>query len=52
MIVRQIIIALVLDQTRAFARDGGTVLVATHDPAVAAAADRCLRLERGRLVNA
>ncbi len=39
----------VLDQLRAFARDGGTVLAATHDPTVAAAADRSLTLRDGQL---
>ncbi len=39
----------VLKQMRLFAEDGGTVLVATHDPATAAAADRSIHLRDGRL---
>ena len=41
----------VLDQMRAFADSGGTVLVATHDSAAATAADRRLQLSDGRLAD-
>lgn len=41
----------VLLRLQQFARSGGTVLAATHDPAVAAAADRRLLLRDGRLVT-
>jgi putative ABC transport system ATP-binding protein len=41
-----------LDLLRETAREqGAAVLVATHDPMVAAAADRCLRLQQGLLVE-
>jgi ABC-type lipoprotein export system ATPase subunit len=41
-----------LELLRGTAREqGAAVLVATHDPMVAAAADRCLRLEGGQLVD-
>ncbi len=40
----------VLERLRTFASEGGTVLAATHDPVVAAAADRRLTLREGRLL--
>src|SRR3954447_4575714 len=40
----------VMDQLRAEAERGAIVVVATHDPAVVAAADRQLLLDEGRLV--
>ena len=40
-------LALILDG----ARSGRGVVVVTHDPSVADQADRCLRLEEGRLVE-
>jgi putative ABC transport system ATP-binding protein len=42
--------AVVLDLLAGRARDGGAVVVATHSDAVAAAADRVLRLHDGRVV--
>jgi energy-coupling factor transporter ATP-binding protein EcfA2 len=39
---------MVADLLRALAADGRPILVAEHDPAVLAAADRCLVLEAGR----
>jgi putative ABC transport system ATP-binding protein len=42
----------VMDQLRIEAERGAVVVVATHDPAVVAAADRTLVLDEGRLVPA
>lgn len=43
----------VLDLLRELVRDHGkTVLMVTHDPRAAAEADRCLHLEKGRLLEA
>ena len=41
--------ALVLRALRAFAEQGGAVLLATHDPDAAAAADRVWHMDAGRL---
>ena len=44
--------ALVVDELRGIAADFGVgVLIVTHDPAVSAACDRVLRLDRGRLID-
>ena len=44
--------ALVVDELRGIAADFGVgVLMVTHDPAVSAACDRVLRLDRGRLID-
>ena len=43
---------LVVDELRGIAADFGVgVLMVTHDPAVSAACDRVLRLDRGRLID-
>jgi putative ABC transport system ATP-binding protein len=39
----------VLEHMAAFAREGGSVLLVTHDAAAAARADRIVRMEKGRL---
>lgn len=39
----------VLEQLRTFARNGGTVLAATHDPQVARAADQRIQINEGKL---
>jgi putative ABC transport system ATP-binding protein len=41
--------AVVLGHLEAYWRRGGTLLIATHDPAIAAAAPRTLTLRDGRL---
>ena len=41
----------VLSQLHRFAEQGGTVLTATHDPSIAAAADLRLRIDQGKLVS-
>lgn len=43
--------ALVLDVLRDQHRDGQTIVMVTHDPAVGAAADRIVRLLDGRIVD-
>jgi putative ABC transport system ATP-binding protein len=43
--------ALVLDVLRAQHREGQTIVMVTHDPAVGAAADRIVRLLDGRIVE-
>ncbi|SFR45277.1 ATP-binding cassette, subfamily C, CydD [Marinobacter daqiaonensis] len=40
---------LVIAAIRALRRDGSTLVVVSHHPAVMEAADRCLNMERGRL---
>jgi putative ABC transport system ATP-binding protein len=42
---------LAIERLAEFARDGGAVLLVTHDAAAAAAAGRVLRMEQGRLYD-
>jgi ABC-type lipoprotein export system ATPase subunit len=43
--------ARVLEHLRAFADEGGTVVLATHDPAAAACAGRIVRMQNGRAIE-
>jgi ABC-type lipoprotein export system ATPase subunit len=42
---------IVLDLLSEFHREGGTVMLVTHEEQAAARAGRCVRLERGRIVS-
>ena len=43
---------IMLQHLTDFAKDGGAVLLVTHDAHVAQHADRTLRMDNGKLVNA